>query len=85
MSMQNVLAEALALPTDERAELIGHLLESLDVPAGEAVDTDEWEASWIEEINRRIAELQSGRAQLIPAETVFASMWERLDEIDKAR
>jgi putative addiction module component (TIGR02574 family) len=85
MSMQNVLAEALALPTDERAELIGHLLASLDVPADETFDADAWEASWIEEINRRIAELQAGRADLIPAETVFASLRERLDGTNKAR
>jgi putative addiction module component (TIGR02574 family) len=85
MSMPNVLAEALALPTEERAELIGHLLESLDVPADEQLDTDAWEASWIEELNRRISELQSGRAQRIPAETVFASLWERLDGTSKAR
>ncbi|HWN66135.1 MAG TPA: addiction module protein [Haliangium sp.] len=76
--MQNVLADALALPTKERAELIGQLLESLDVPADETLDTDAWETSWIEELNRRIAELQAGQAHLVPAEAVFASLRERL-------
>jgi putative addiction module component (TIGR02574 family) len=79
MSMQNVLAEALALPADERAERIGRLLESLDVPANEKLDADAWEASWIEELNRRIAELQAGRGKRIPAETVFAALRERFD------
>ncbi len=78
MKLSNVLADALALPVDQRVRLIGRLLESLD--ESDAVDAADWEQSWIDEINHRIAELDAGRAELIPAETVFAELRERLDD-----
>jgi hypothetical protein len=49
------LKDALALPTEALAALAGSLLESLDIE----VDEDA-EAAWAIEVNRRVAELDSG-------------------------
>jgi putative addiction module component (TIGR02574 family) len=54
-----VLAEALRLGEDERAELAAEILASLDGPADP--DADE---AWAEEIKRRIASIESGTAKL---------------------
>jgi putative addiction module component (TIGR02574 family) len=52
--------DALALPTEARAALAGSLLESLDD------EVDEGEAAWATEVNRRVAELDSGAVKTIP-------------------
>ena len=59
-----VLEKALALSTRERGVLIDRLIESLDEgPAEEGV-----EEAWAAEIKRRVDEIRSGKARLIPAE-----------------
>jgi len=55
-----ILKDALALPTEARAALAGSL-ESLDTE----VDEDA-EAAWATEVNRRVAELDSGAVKTIP-------------------
>jgi putative addiction module component (TIGR02574 family) len=61
-----VLEKALALSTRERGVLIDRLIESLDEgPAEEGV-----EEAWAAEIKRRVDEIRSGKARLIPAEEV---------------
>jgi len=47
------LPELLALPEDDRAELASELISSLDGPP----DAD-WEATWLAEIDRRVAAAQ---------------------------
>jgi putative addiction module component (TIGR02574 family) len=56
-----ILKDALALPTEARAALAASLLESLDTE----VDEDA-EVAWATEINRRVAELDSGALKTIP-------------------
>ena len=56
-----ILKDALALPTEARAALAGSLLDSLDTE----VDEDA-EAAWATEVNRRVAELDSGAVKTIP-------------------
>jgi putative addiction module component (TIGR02574 family) len=56
-----ILKEALALPTEARASLAGSLLDSLDTD----VDEDA-EPSWATEVNRRVAELDSGAVKTVP-------------------
>ncbi|HXQ76556.1 MAG TPA: addiction module protein [Gemmatimonadaceae bacterium] len=56
-----ILKEALALPTEDRAALAGSLLESLDTEVDEDV-----EAAWGNEVNRRVTELNSGAVKTIP-------------------
>ena len=63
-----ILKDALALPTEARAALVGSLLESLDTEVEHA------EAEWASEINRRVAELDGGAVKTIP----WAEMRRRL-------
>lgn len=62
-----LLKRALALTAEERAELAGSLLESLDDTPD---DPEAVEAAWNEEIARRIADLDSGKAKTVPWEDV---------------
>ena len=56
-----LLKEALKLPPAARAALAGSLIDSLDQEVDEGAEA-EWEA----EIERRLAELNSGRVMPIP-------------------
>lgn len=58
----DVLRRALALPPEDRAELAGSLIESLDA----ATDADTEEEAWQQEVARRIQDLDAGKAQTIP-------------------
>ena len=60
-SANDVLADALRLEPDSRAEVAAELLASLDGPA----DSDA-EAAWDAEIERRIAAIESGSIRLEP-------------------
>lgn len=62
-----LLKKALTLSAEERAQLVDSLLESLDEPREDPADI---EAAWNEEIARRIADLDSGKAKTIPWEEV---------------
>ena len=70
MTLEQLTEEALALPTDERTLLVDRLTESLETTE-EAKRT---ERLWIEECERRIADLRSGRVKEIPGEEVLAEM-----------
>ena len=59
--MKSVLADALRLDDDTRAELAAELLASLDGPA----DPDAARA-WDDEIDRRIAAIEAGHIALEP-------------------
>ena len=59
--MTSVLADALRLDDNARAELAAELLASLDGPA----DPDAGEA-WDKEIERRIAAIEAGHIALEP-------------------
>ncbi len=56
-----VLKDALALPPEARAALIGSLVDSLDTE----VDQDSEEA-WRVEIRQRLQEIDSGTVKLVP-------------------
>ena len=60
--------KARALPPEDRVRLAEELLATV-----QEVDA-EVELAWDEEIKRRIAEIDSGAAKLIPAEEVFAEV-----------
>jgi putative addiction module component (TIGR02574 family) len=59
-TLEEVSSDALSLPESERAELARDLMASLDGPA----DPDA-ENAWDLEILRRLAEIDSGTAELI--------------------
>jgi len=61
--------KALTLPPGEREQLAEDILASLQG------DTDaEVDSAWDQEIRRRVDEVNSGTAKLIPAEDVFAEV-----------
>lgn len=59
-------AQAKALPAEDRARLAEELLASLD-PQHSAVD-----AAWDEELRRRIDEVERGTVELIPGDQALA-------------
>jgi len=72
MPLQDIEAQALQLPLEERGRLAGRLLESLEP---EPHDTPENIAkAWDEEIARRIEEMDAGRTESIPYEQVRAEL-----------
>ncbi|MFY9820389.1 MAG: addiction module protein [Thermoanaerobaculia bacterium] len=60
--VEDVVRQALTLDEDGRAEVAARLLDSL-----EQADT-EAEAVWLTELERRVAELESGAVQGLPWE-----------------
>jgi len=63
--LEKVEAEALKLRPGERAALAQRLLASLE-------EDKEIEEAWAQEVERRIAEVESGAVQLIPIEEALA-------------
>ena len=60
-----LLKKALTLPAEDRAAMAGSLLESLEEPVDPSA-----EEAWNDEIARRIADLDSGKAKTVPWEEV---------------
>ena len=65
MDTESIEQTVLQLPVQQRAELARKLLQSLDDQ-----DQDEIAQSWNAVATRRAAELDSGRADVVPAEEV---------------
>lgn len=63
--LEIVEAEALKLAPEERACLADHLIASL-------FEDKDVEDAWAAEIERRIEEIESGRAPLVPAADAIA-------------
>ena len=68
------MQEALALSHSSRALLAEKLIQSL----GAEEDDEAISPEWLEEIKRRCDEIDSGRAELVPMEEVFAEARARL-------
>jgi putative addiction module component (TIGR02574 family) len=64
-TMENVLNAALALPNEERVELVEALIASL-----QPEDRPPFDESWREVIRRRSAELRSGQVAAVPWDEV---------------
>jgi putative addiction module component (TIGR02574 family) len=76
MSTQDILSHALQLPEDDRAEVAHQLLLSLDQTAFDP----EWSAAWAVELERRIADLESGTSQAVDYRESIASIRKSLRE-----
>jgi putative addiction module component (TIGR02574 family) len=63
ISREEVFRKALGLEVSDRAELVGLLIDSLDPETEQGA-----EAAWLQEIDRRARELDSGTVQTIPWE-----------------
>ncbi len=62
-SREEVFRKALGLDASDRTELVGLLIDSLDPETEQRA-----EAAWLQEIDRRARELDSGTVQTIPWE-----------------
>lgn len=72
---QTVLEQALQLSDDERGELIGQLLRSLEPEAEEEEFTaDEWQAAWSVELGQRAREVHDGAVELIDGDEALAGV-----------
>jgi putative addiction module component (TIGR02574 family) len=74
-NVSELFREATRVSENERAELAGLLLESLEGEPDEGV-----EAAWAEEIEKRVRQIDSGEVQTIPWEEVRAKLHARLNE-----
>ena len=69
VTFDTLALEALGLPADQRIALAHRLLSSVDAEPDPGA-----EAAWEQEIARRIAELDAGEVESIPAAEVFARL-----------
>ena len=66
MSTKEIIQEATALPVEERALVVDSLLRTLNAPSAEI------DRAWAEVVERRLADLRSGRIRAVPGDEVFA-------------
>ncbi len=66
LTLEQIVEEARHWPPEKVGELVGRLTEDLHA------DDPETEAAWKSVIDRRVQEIQSGKAQGIPGEEVSA-------------
>jgi putative addiction module component (TIGR02574 family) len=66
---EEIKMEALSLPPDEREDIARTLLESLDGDLG-------LDPEWYAEMLRRLEEIQSGKAEMVPGEEIIAELEE---------
>jgi len=64
-TVEKLEAEALSLPTAQRARLVEKLIASLDIEP-------DVENAWADEVERRHAEIESGAVSLLPGEETLA-------------
>jgi len=62
---------AMDLNDHDRAELVGMLLESLDLQVEDGV-----EAAWLSEIERRVADIDTGAVEPVPWTEVRSRVFE---------
>jgi putative addiction module component (TIGR02574 family) len=74
-TLDEIYREAAELSDNERAELAGLLLGSLEGEPDPGV-----EAAWAEEVERRIRQVDSGEVKLIPWEQVRAELFSRASD-----
>lgn len=66
-TLEQIVQEALQLTPAQRAQLADFLVASL-----ESTPPDEIQQLWIDEANKRLAEVRSGKVKTIPGEEVLA-------------
>ena len=67
MTLDQIVEEALALPSESRALLADRLVESLD-----AAEVNRIDKLWATEARRRRDEVRQGRVQTIPGDEALA-------------
>lgn len=80
--LKEIEQELLNLPQEEQARLAHALIVSLDAEEDQLSEV-EWEAIWLEEAQRRNAEVERGEAQPIPADEVMRRAYDVLKKNKK--
>lgn len=68
MKLKQLIDEISDLPVDQRAEIAGQILQTLNSPDPEI------EEAWIQEAEARMEDYRQGNVELISAEEVFKSL-----------
>ncbi len=71
MNTQELIAQAIALPVDERVIMIDCLLKSMNPPEAEI------DKKWAAIAKQRLTELHSGKVKAISGDEVFEKIWNR--------
>ncbi|WP_049631640.1 addiction module protein [Cellvibrio sp. pealriver] len=74
MNAQQLIAEANELPLEDRAMVVDSLLLSLNASSADL------DRQWLKAAHYRLDELKSGKATAVPAQEVFAKIWNRFDK-----
>lgn len=72
---KKILEEALALPANERAELVAELLTSLDETVHD--DPSDIELAWVREAEKRLEEIRAGTRATMPWEEARKLVFDR--------
>jgi putative addiction module component (TIGR02574 family) len=72
MDHEQLLSLALQLPPEQRAEIAGRLIESLDSPVDDQQAIDE---AWSAEIRLRLDRLDSGEATTVSWDEARRRIW----------
>jgi hypothetical protein len=73
MTIEQLTQQALALPSESRAQLADLLVESLD-----GADLGRIEELWLNEARRRRDEVRAGRVKTVPGEEALRKVRESL-------
>ena len=74
---KELIDAVLALPMADRKVVADAVRESINAEDDDEMTDDEYHAMWADEIERRLAEVDSGRVKPIPAEEVMARLREK--------
>ncbi len=79
MSAKQVILEMIqAMPEDASfPAILAELHARLEDEGEEELSQEEWEAAWVEEINRRVEDVRSGRTKMIPGDEVMGRLREQ--------
>ncbi len=69
MTLEQIVEESRKLPPDQLSELIERITLAAHGSIDPAIDQ-----AWQEEVRRRLAEIDSGKAELIPGEVTRAKV-----------
>jgi len=68
-----LISEAISLPVEVRTLLVNKLLESLNPPDKEI------DKLWVEEAEKRVDNLRTGKVETIPGEDVFRKIRKKIN------
>jgi putative addiction module component (TIGR02574 family) len=78
--IEQIKARALELPKHERESIARELFAAGEELAGDDVDDEGISDEFADELERRLASVRDGTAELIPADVVFAQLRARYPE-----